>query len=320
MIPSNIDPKNCRSLQIFFSFLPESCIKEISRFSSLVFSKKHSLKQNPLISLGILKKTHRSTVLCFELTRTDSAIGVPFDFKVNTPLKSHQSKIESLTVARGLFYIQSNNGHRHPARCVHTPYVNKDGNMTEIPRMAVTGREDGPTGAQVGNGRSGIERISIDTNRVSRGILSLLVAGKIHAFWRSCRRYHKNNRPIVIATRAPQNYHPQTGLLRIQIIETCRRKQCRRKCSARERLALGRRNNVENLSPLFYFLNDFELRPRNVLYHSTIRRGNETALRRSNLKSVRRLCRSSTKRNQEFMCKHSAKRWREHARKIHNDS
>lgn len=136
---------------------------------------------------------------------------MPFDFKVNTPLKSHQSKIESLTVARGLFYIQSNNGHRHHARCVHTPYVNKDGNMTEIPRMAVTGREDGPAGAQVGNGRSGIEQISIDTNRVSRGILSLLVAGKIHTFWRSCRCYHKNNRLIVIVTRAPQNYHPQTG-------------------------------------------------------------------------------------------------------------
>lgn len=174
--------------------------------------------------------------------------------------------------------------------------------------MAVAGKEDDPAGAQVGNGRSGIKRISIDTNRVSRGILSLLVAGKIHAFWRS-GRYHKNNRPIVIVARAPQNYHPQTGLLRIQIIETCRGKQCRRKCSAREYLALGRRNNVENLSPLFYFLNDFELRPRNVLYHSAIRRDNETALRRSNLKSVRRLCRSLAKRNQEFMRKHSAKCW-----------
>lgn len=71
--------------------------------------------------------------------QTDIAIGAPPDFKVNTPLKSHQSKIESLTVARELFYIQSNNGHRHYARCVHTPYVNKDGNMTEIPRIAVTG-------------------------------------------------------------------------------------------------------------------------------------------------------------------------------------
>jgi len=59
--------------------------------------------------------------------------------------------------------------------------------MTEIPRMAVTGitdagREGGPAGAQVGNGRSGIKRISIDTNRVSRGILLLRVAGKIRAF------------------------------------------------------------------------------------------------------------------------------------------
>lgn len=70
--------------------------------------------------------------------QADTAIDAPPDFKVNTPLKSHQSKIESLTVARELFYIQSNNGHRHYARCVHTPYVNKDGNMTEIPRVAVT--------------------------------------------------------------------------------------------------------------------------------------------------------------------------------------
>jgi len=71
--------------------------------------------------------------------QADTAIGTPPDFKVNTPLKSHQSKIESLTVARELFYIQSNNGHCHYVRCVLTPYVNKDGNMTEIPRIAVTG-------------------------------------------------------------------------------------------------------------------------------------------------------------------------------------
>ncbi|KYN21480.1 hypothetical protein ALC57_06093 [Trachymyrmex cornetzi] len=71
--------------------------------------------------------------------QADTAIGAPPDFKVNTPLKSHQSKIESLTVARELFYIQSNNGHGHYARCVHTPYVNKDGNMTKISRITVTG-------------------------------------------------------------------------------------------------------------------------------------------------------------------------------------
>ena len=71
--------------------------------------------------------------------QADTAIGAPPDFKVNTPLKSHQSKIESLTVARELFYIQSNNGHGHYAQCVHTPYVNKDGNMTKISRIAVAG-------------------------------------------------------------------------------------------------------------------------------------------------------------------------------------
>lgn len=86
--------------------------------------------------------------------QADTAIGAPHDFKVNTPLKSHQSKIESLTVARELFYIQSNNGHRHYARCVHTPYVNKDGNMTEIPRIAVTGV------AHAGEGGGGRGRVA----------------------------------------------------------------------------------------------------------------------------------------------------------------
>ncbi|EGI62130.1 hypothetical protein G5I_09535 [Acromyrmex echinatior] len=92
-----------------------------------------------------------------ELMQADTAIGAPSDFKVNTPLKSHQSKIESLTVARELFYIQSNNGHGHYARCVHTPYVNKDGNMTKISRIAVTGVARagegvrGSAGAQVGS-------------------------------------------------------------------------------------------------------------------------------------------------------------------------
>ncbi|KYM82216.1 hypothetical protein ALC53_07216 [Atta colombica] len=96
-----------------------------------------ALSRAKSINFTIEKNT--PTVFYSELMQADTAIGTPPDFKVNTPLKSHQSKIESLTVARELFYIQSNNGHGHYARCVHTPYVNKDGNMTKISRIAVTG-------------------------------------------------------------------------------------------------------------------------------------------------------------------------------------
>lgn len=77
-----------------FPFIKRSLAFRISTS----FEKGFSL--DPLISLEISKKTQRFTVLYFEPTRTDPAIGVSFDFKVNTPLKSHQSKIESLTVAR----------------------------------------------------------------------------------------------------------------------------------------------------------------------------------------------------------------------------
>lgn len=100
--------------------------------------------------------------------QADTAIGAPPDFKVNTPLKSHQSKIESLTVARELFYIQSNNGHRHYASvCAHAVCKQGwkyDGDTADSGHADGSrggegwkgGREGGKGGsaeAQVGNGR-----------------------------------------------------------------------------------------------------------------------------------------------------------------------
>ena len=121
--------------KFFFLFYTEVMHKRILLLFETFLEK--ALSRAKSINFTIEKNT--PTVFYSELMQADTAIGTPPDFKVNTPLKSHQSKIESLTVARELFYIQSNNGHGHYARCVHTPYVNKDGNMTKISRIAVTG-------------------------------------------------------------------------------------------------------------------------------------------------------------------------------------
>lgn len=178
-----------------------------------------SEQRSPARSINFTVNIEKNTPPRCVLLRADatrSRYRCAADFKVNTPLKSHQSKIESLTVARGLFYIQSNNGHRRCARRARAHTICKQGwKYDVIPRIAVAGMayakgecgegrrgSVGPGGTEVGAHKSAmvgerIKRISIDTNRVSRDSLSppAPLAGKIHAS-RCSGRYRKNNRPI----------------------------------------------------------------------------------------------------------------------------
>lgn len=121
--------------------------RALSRFSRLAFSKKCSRAKSINFAGNIEKNTSYRTL--FRARGPISLYGAPPNFKVNTPLKSHQLKIESLTMARGLFYIQSNNGHRHYARCVHTSYVNRDENMDGDTTDG--DHEDGSRGAEERN-------------------------------------------------------------------------------------------------------------------------------------------------------------------------
>lgn len=115
-----------------------------------------------------------------ELTRSRfrrrRRIGMPADFKVNTPLKSHQSKIESLTCGActalhsvgtmGLLrshlrarvrmrgYVCVYAGARARA---HPPYANKNGNMTEIPPPVITNTGSGRGGGGEGGDSAGAQ-------------------------------------------------------------------------------------------------------------------------------------------------------------------
>lgn len=98
LIPRQIIRKIVIVANFPFIFPRRSYRRDLSLFESRSLEKGFSLAKSINFTEKYRKK--HSDLPYLESTRTDPAIGVPFDFKVNTPLKSHQSKIESLTVAR----------------------------------------------------------------------------------------------------------------------------------------------------------------------------------------------------------------------------